>query len=132
MGASYNFGVAKAFATYQTTKRTNIPNTLLLNPNASKSDKAWSVGVAVPVTSAGTVIASYANLNDSVGATSSAERDGTAYTVAYTHALSKRTTAYAGYAHQVNKADVAQTVNTTTAYDSTKTTQVVAGVRHSF
>jgi len=141
-GASYNFGAAKAFATYQTTKLSNLSAAdVAANPNATKTDKAWSVGVAVPVTAAGTVIASYAKRNSAsaIDATaaqiaagqSSFQSTGSAYTVAYTHALSKRTTAYTGYAHQVNNADIAA-AGTVQAFNDTTTSQLVAGVNHKF
>lgn len=113
LGASYDFGVAKLAATYQTSKLSGTG----IAGVAGDRDKALSIGVVVPVSAAGAVVASYAkNTIDSTVAND----DAKAYTVAYTHGLSKRTTAYAGY----NKINF-------DAANSDKST-LVAGVRHSF
>ena len=99
LGASYNFGVAKLFATYQQSKDQSAAAVGTLGD----ADKTWSLGVAVPVTAAGTVAASYAStkVNSAVTAASSDVKSNS-YTLAYLHGLSKRTTLYTGYNHVSN------------------------------
>jgi predicted porin len=87
LGASYDFGILKLKATYQSDKFAN-----------QDRNAVWGVGVEVPVSSKGTVHAVYSaakikTLNDA---------DSKGVSVAYTHALSKRTTAYAGYTWRGN------------------------------
>ena len=88
LGASYDFKVAKVYAMYQNQKVQN-----------QNSDKKWQLGVAVPVTAAGTVMASYAD--STIGSTAASDNTK-AYSLAYVHALSKRTKVYAGYNHVNN------------------------------
>lgn len=117
IGANYNFGVAKVFGTYQTTKATGDGVVGV----AGNTDKAWSLGVAAPVTAAGTVIASYAKGSyDTVAAPTGGLDVAKSWTVAYTHGLSKRTTAYAGY------------MNSKTDAANSSVNAMVAGLRHSF
>ncbi len=87
LGATYDLKVAKLGATYQRSK-------VDVNGNAANADSAWSMGVVVPVSAAGNMIASYAK--NSIKSTA-ADDDTKSWTLAYTHSLSKRTTAYAGY-----------------------------------
>lgn len=123
VGGSYGFSFAKLAATYQNSK-----------VDVSKSNKAWSLGAAVPVSAAGAVVASYskgtydgANPGTIIskggvagaGALAVAP-DMSAWTLAYTHALSKRTTAYGGYTNQNPKG----------ANNSTDI--FVAGINHKF
>ena len=87
VGASYDFGVFKLKATYQNDKF----NTLARNT-------VWGVGVEVPVLTKGTVHAVYSGT--SIKTLSNA--DAQAVSLAYTHALSKQTTAYVGYTWRGN------------------------------
>lgn len=103
----YNFGVATVQAVYQTLKDEAVSN---------EKDKKWGVSAAVPVSAAGTVVAEYAKSSIN----SVASSDSKAYTLAYTHGLSKRTTAYAGY-----------TVRNPEGGDN-NTKVLGLGVRHSF
>lgn len=87
VGASYDFGVLKLKATYQNDKFNNLAR-----------NSVWGVGVEVPVTAKGTVHAVYSAT--SVKTLANADTQG--FSLAYTHALSKRTTAYAGYTWRGN------------------------------
>lgn len=108
LGASYDFTVAKLFATYQTSK-TGTNNIVTVGSD----NKAYSLGVVAPV-GPGAIAFSYAK--NTIGTTStiaSLTRVGTGtdqgangYTVAWLQGLSKTTTFYAA----VNK--VSQGVNT--------------------
>ncbi|MBK5912736.1 porin, partial [Rhodocyclus purpureus] len=117
----YDFGVAKLQAAYQTfeAKDTDFGR-----------DSKWVIGATVPVSAAGAVVAEYASLNVKTpyplhpGHSHPAYADSTAWTLAYTHALSKRTTAYAGY-NQVSS-DVTNQVN------EGDVKRFAFGVRHAF
>lgn len=86
IGASYDFGVAKVLGSWQRNK-------------VDDSDKLWQLGVAVPVSEAGTVALAHGRLNH--GASSSLDANATS--LSYTHNLSRRTMLYAGYSHVNNK-----------------------------
>lgn len=120
LGASYNFGVAKAFGTYQSAKF----------DTAGDKYKTYSLGVAVPVSAAGTVVASYAVSKDSNLATDTGAKG---YTLAYTHGFSKRTTGYAGYTVLDGRKDQAANLASLGAAAADKKTSGFAlGLRHSF
>jgi len=88
LGGSYNFGVATLALSYQDAES--------LGNVKGDDGKLWQVGVIVPVGVAGNVHLAYGELKaDNVIGTQSAKSKS--YTLAYTHALSKRTTAYTGY-----------------------------------
>lgn len=86
VGGSYDFGMLTLAGSYQQTK------------NAYKLDgldvDVYQLGVIVPVSKAGNVHVAYGEADVEIGNDDGKTR---AYTIAYTHALSKRTTAYAGY-----------------------------------
>ena len=96
LGASYDLKVVKLFGTYQSQKN---------NGAANGRDKKYSLAVAAPVSAAGTVVASYARNKLSNNTLSS--DSSSAYNLSYLHALSKRTTAYAGYTRVTNQANAA-------------------------
>lgn len=96
LGASYNFGAALLKATYQTTKNKN--GLVTASGDAAKRNKAYHVGVTVPF-GAAALVASYAANNL---AYTDASDNAKAWNLAGTYALSKRTTAYAGYARATN------------------------------
>jgi len=124
-GASYNFGVATLKATYQTSKVADAAAA-----PASVTNKAYSLGVAAPVSAAGTIIASYASFKQNQTA---ANDDVKSWTLAYTHALSKRTTAYAGYT-KVNDDRATVTVGPVGTAGNVYNTMsaLVAGINHKF
>lgn len=88
LGASYDLKVVKLSALYQSQK-SHAPTAL-----EGERNSKWSVGAAVPVTSAGTVLVSYAAsyINQTT-----APDNAKAASLVYTHALSKRTKLYTGY-----------------------------------
>jgi predicted porin len=103
---SYDFGVAKLNAGYNTGKR------------AASEDKEYQVGVSAPF-GATTVYFGYANAKNETLAGALVEQR-TGFDLAATYALSKRTTAYAGYkTYKVKDEDL-------------KATAVGVGVRHVF
>ncbi|MFT3858523.1 MAG: porin [Aquabacterium sp.] len=111
LGASYDFGVAKAFAQYGRDKVTTK------NVSGDNTDKFYQVGTIVPVTDAGSVHAAYGRIKNDT-------RKVDGFSLAYNHSLSKRTGAYAGLAYTKLKFDGVA--------DAVKTTAVAVGVRHSF
>jgi len=88
LGGSYDFGVAKAFATYQMREISYVTA-----GERDYEDDVWTVGVAVPVGAAGSVSLAYGQ-HDGDGSKNEAD----AWSLAYSHALSKRTSLYAMYA----------------------------------
>ena len=116
LGGTYDFKVVKLYANYFRTKADH--SGLAYNKDNAGSDKqtAWSLGLGVPVSSAGTVYAEYAQYKDSLNYTvSDLKRDngktgndlityGTyadnaghnakGYSLGYRHNLSKRTSLY--------------------------------------
>lgn len=95
IGASYDFKVVKVFGTFQSQKQSQ------LGAASEGSDRKYSLAVAAPVGAAGTVVGSYARnkLKNNIVQDDSSS----AWNVSYLHALSKRTTAYAGYTHVSNQ-----------------------------
>jgi general bacterial porin, GBP family len=108
---SYNLGVASLFASYQTKDRDGVDN----------KDNTMTFGAAIPVGPAGTVAVDYARstLKETVG-TDKNKVD--AFSVAYLHSLSKRTTAYAGLTR----------INNKTVDPTIKTDALAVGLRHTF
>lgn len=134
LGGSYDFGVVKLGATFQTNKNEGNEGYLLSN----KRNNAWSVSAAVPVSANGKVIASYAKNSikstDTVGAASL--NDNTkSWTVAYTHSLSKRTTAYVGYNAIERDNDITPTIANLPAgvtSNGADTGTFITGINHKF
>jgi predicted porin len=83
LGASYDFGVVKAFAQY-----TDIND----STNANK-DKIYQLGVSVPVTEKASVLASFGGLKNKVSATGATTKDEV-FALGYDYVLSKRTDVY--------------------------------------
>jgi len=129
LGGSYDFGVAKLNATYQTTQDKSAAGVGILG----NKNKAYHVGVAVPVGAKSAIVASYA-VNRI--ATTAADDNAKAYNLAYTYELSKRTKAYAGYAHAANGSGAV--AGTTVGFGaapvttSGSTSVLAAGLAHSF
>ena len=114
LGASYDFGVVKAFAQYGQNKAEDAAGA-----DVSK-DKFYQVGAVVPVTQAGSVHAAFGQVKTSfpVGADAK-ERQ---FSLAYHHALSKRTSVYAGGTYAKWEQAAAEE----------KITTLAVGVRHAF
>ena len=91
IGAGYNFGVVQVLGSYQQADG--------LGFDVDGEADLWQVGVIVPVGAAGKVHVAYGEVDfdnyDNEGAES--------WSIAYTHALSKRTTAYAAYNNTENE-----------------------------
>jgi len=117
IGASYDFGVAKVSATHQCQEENQF------KADANKWS-AQSLSAAVPVSAAGTVVVSLAK-RDLKGDNTTSSNDVTARSLAYTHALSKRTTAYAA----VRQTTSADGVAAGTDKDNTL---MAVGLRHAF
>lgn len=91
LGGSYDFGVAKLLATYQS--QTVTPGAA---GATSYSDKALSLSGVIPV-GADAVAVSYAKSSmDAVNT------NGSSYTVGYLHTMTKTTTVYAAYSATTN------------------------------
>ena len=121
---SYDFGVVKLLANYQTSK-VNAAVTGV----RSENDKMWDIGAVVPV-GKGNVHIGYARAtDDSAGASDNARGWG----VAYTYALSKRTTAYAGY-NRVSNDSLSNlgTIGGTATANGKSARSYGFGLRHSF
>ncbi len=104
LGASYDFGAVKLFGQYGQAK----------GSNDDESYKFWQIGAGIPVSSAGTVLTSYAQ-----GKQEDAKLRQ--FSLAYDHSLSKRTGAYVGAVNQrFNLAD------------PKSGTSFMVGVRHAF
>jgi predicted porin len=100
-GASYDFGVAKIVAEYQTAKKDYY---------TGKTD-FWMLGATVPV-GAGSIMASYGNAKNTLGGTTNATAKQ--YAIGYTYSLSKQTSLYTSYAHLTNDLNTSFAVGTAT------------------
>lgn len=96
LGASYDFGVAKAKAQYgKVDNATGLVTTAATHTDGASTTE-WQVGVDVPMSSALTLAASYASsTDDAVAGITEVKRSG--YGVGAAYALSKRTTVYGGF-----------------------------------
>ncbi len=84
VGASYDFGVAKAFGQYTA-----------VNNEVAADETIFQVGASVPVTAAGTVLASYGQYKTKNGGTKD-----TIFSLGYDHMISKRTDVYAVFTNE--------------------------------
>ena len=94
VGGSYNFGVLTLAASYQDVSSAGYESTV--------DGNIWQVGVIVPVGAAGNVHVGYGE--GEIEEAGQPDLKAKSYSIAYTHALSKRTTAYAGYNRTDNDA----------------------------
>jgi predicted porin len=126
VGASYNFGVAKVNATYQS-------NAQSVNSGATTTNTAYSVSATAPV-GPGTVAAEYA----ASSINSSSSNGATGYSLAYLQGLSKTTTAYVAYSGITNgsNAQAFGVLNNATAGSTLSlggsTTLIAAGISKKF
>lgn len=117
--ATYDFGVAKAHAAYG-------ENKVSFNGlGATEKTRNYMLGVSAPVSSVGTVKASYV-MNDQ---RSVADADSHQFALGYEHSLSKRTNLYTTVAH-INNDSNAQLGGAATLGKNITTYQV--GMRHAF
>lgn len=96
-GASYDFGVAKLSAYYESTEGDDTASKAVSNGDG------WLIGLSAPVTSNITLKASYVKANDDRANDSDCSKWG----IGGEYAFSKRTTAYATYA-KINNDDLAR------------------------
>ncbi|TFV96594.1 porin [Oxalobacteraceae bacterium OM1] len=89
LGGTYDFGVAKLHAAYETEKS-----------DAGADFRDWMIGASAPL-GAGNVIATYARKNDRAAAGNAGSK---LYALGYTYNLSKRTNFYTAYGHVNNDA----------------------------
>lgn len=119
LGGSYNFGSGLVKATYQTSDTATLKN------------KFYSISGVVPVSAAGNLVLGYAKAK-----MDGTNLNGSSYTLAYLHSLSKRTTAYAGYSKSSNdSASAAVGVVSGTVLSTTNggsASLLVAGLNHKF
>lgn len=92
LGASYDMGAAKLSATYQSNKKDTTGA-------AANNNKVYSLGGVIP-TGSGAAVLSYAHAT--IGTDTTGNSNGTSYTLAYLHNMSKTLTAYAGFSRVTN------------------------------
>lgn len=120
LGASYDFSVVKAFAQYG-------QNKAKLRTGDESKDTFFQVGAVVPVSQTDSIHAAYGqNKNDDLTVANS-DVKSKQFSLAYQHALSKRTSTYAALAYTDAKTQVPATPDS-----KTKTTLFAVGVRHAF
>ena len=89
----------------------------------------WAVGASIPVFKVGSIMVSYADFDADVNGW-----DADAWTLAYYHSLSKRTTLYAGYSDVNNSRLNTSTAAAANAAPRTggDASMMAFGVRHTF
>ena len=124
VGADYDFGIVKIYGTYQD-RDTDTVGAARLAANGNK----WALGASIPVFKVGSILLSWADFNSDVSG-----NDADAWTIAYTHSLSKRTTLYGGYSSVSN--DRLNTSTSAAANGAPRTGGDASmwgfGARHSF
>lgn len=118
VGASYDLRVLRVIGSWQTRR----------DDQADTADRFWNLGAVVPVGTAGTVHIAYAE------ARLDRADDAKAWSLAYTHALSKRSMLYGGYTRLNN--DGNQTFGLLSGITSSdpgrSVSALVVGMRHLF
>ncbi|MES2102471.1 MAG: porin [Pseudomonadota bacterium] len=112
VGATYNFGVAKAHAAYEANKGAGTLDT-----------RVWLLGVSVPV-GAGAILADYTRVTDQVKADANANQ----IAIGYSYNLSKRTNLYTSFSRTANDSAVAYNAGAKGATDKL----FDVGIRHKF
>jgi predicted porin len=132
LAVNYDFKVVKAYFMFGSNKGLNsatLPNatayTTVAVP-ASTDSRNYLLGASAPVGAAGTVIASVIKTDDR-----EFNRDATQWALGYSHALSKRTSAYLAFAKINNKNGASYTVgNNSEVGTGDKAFNV--GIKHTF
>lgn len=136
LGASYDFGMVKLFGTYQDFEADDATAVGVAAAGAKYEGDIWSLGVVVPVSSAGSIRLSFADMDrtSTTGAGVRTDLDASSWALSYQHALSKRTTAYVGYTSVDNKNNSAVRINLGVAAPSAglDSDGFAMGLRHSF
>jgi predicted porin len=117
LNGSYDLGVAKLYASYQTRK----------DDASGDKDKKWGIAAGIPVGPTGTVAVQYAKTN-----MDNSDKDAKGWSIAYIHGLSKRTDVYAGY-NRVNNDDLANKASITAPVLAGDSSSAFGfGLRHRF
>jgi predicted porin len=124
IGADYDFGMVKIYGTYQDRDTDTAPGVKL----GANGDK-WAVGASIPVFKVGSINLSYGDFDSDVKG-----NDSDAWTLAYTHNLSKRTTLYGGYSSVSNSRLNTSTAAAANAAPRTggDASMMAFGMRHTF
>ncbi|MDR1936650.1 MAG: porin [Candidatus Accumulibacter sp.] len=125
LGGTYDFKVAKVYANYYRVKQNDHGRG---GDEGSDKRTAWSLGVGVPVSGAGTIVAEYAQFKDSFVDDGNKAKG---YTVGYKHTLSKRTSLYT-YLVRINNDDNVSAGWTKTGITGENQTTFTAGILHVF
>jgi predicted porin len=125
IGADYDFGIAKIYGTYQDR---DTDKTSLGAVSTANGDK-YALGVSIPVFKVGSIMLSYADFDAEVKGW-----DADAWTLAYFHSLSKRTTLYGGYSSVSNDRLNGSTAAAASAAPRTggDASMLAFGMRHTF
>ncbi len=126
LGAAYDFGAVKLMGSYQQVKD--------VIGASGNTDKIYQLGAVVPVSAAGNVMLAWGKLDADQGS----RYDVKSWVLAYTHALSKRTTFYTGWLRVDNSANTSRSslASNKDGLDVTITGKnsdaFVLGLRHAF
>ncbi len=89
LGTSYDFGALKAFGQYTTVKQTSA---------TANKDTIYQLGVSVPVSDKGAILASFGKVQNKLTVGGAKESD-TVFSLGYDYNLSKRTDVYAVFSN---------------------------------
>ncbi|MCB1958862.1 MAG: porin, partial [Rhodocyclaceae bacterium] len=119
LSAGYNLGFATVMASYQEAED------IIGKTGGFQNMEAWQVGGVIPVGAAGNVHIAYGQMEYDTASGGEVDTWG----IAYTHGLSKRTTAYVGYNSVGNDANTSAGFGDVAGEDADL---FVVGVRHAF
>lgn len=117
---AYDFGVAKLWAHWQKND----------NDVTNQNNNKWSLSVSAPVTANGTISAMYSKANIDVAA-GAASQDAKSWSIAYVHAMSKRTKLYGGY-NKVSNDAAANRASLVNPDAGNNSSVLAVGVNHAF
>lgn len=120
-GISYDFGPVKLFGQYTDIKEDTNASANFGAGTADNKDRIYQVGVTVPVSEKGSILASYGELKHEIksGISAGLEAKDRVFSLGYDHFLSKRTDVYAVFSN-----------NGQTNLESGQTFAV--GIKHAF
>src|SRR5690606_17824324 len=123
LGGGYNFGFMDLNLAYVQVKN--------IDGFDGDDEKTWYLNGAIPVSESGKILLGYAQAKYEIDGID--DQKIKAYTLAYTHGISKRTTAYAGYTHIDNDDLGAFTpIGALRGEVGEKSKGFAVGVRHTF
>jgi predicted porin len=142
IGGAYDFKVVKVYANYFRVKANHNGKAYDKADGGSDKQATWSLGVGIPVSSAGTVIAEYGQYKDYLNTDAvrsslpyldghEAGHKAKGYTLGYNHILSKRTSLYA-YATRINNDRGINASWAKTGVAGQSQTSFVTGIVHLF